>query len=373
MNFFRLNAGNSRIFGLDLLRFFAIMFVVVGHSKILLPEKYKDIVDDFLLDGVSIFFVLSGFLIGGILIKQLEKQPASGKLLINFWNRRWLRTLPAYILVLTFLVIYTYLLKPERLPSDWYKYYLFIQNFNVPQPPFFSESWSLSIEEWFYLLIPLALFSGLILFKTSVRTMIIWVLGIGTFAVIAYRYYIFQTASLSSFKEVDLAVMRQVLTRLDAIMIGVAGAFAAFYFPKVWARGSHFILAAAAVGALYFMKFHIPGYTSQYYVVWLPLLKSLAVLAMLPFLSQWKTVRWKVSRVVTFISLVSYSMYLINRTVVIDICIKFGLDNNLKHKHVIDENWQWEYLLFWFLTISLSFLLYKLVEMPFMQLRKKEK
>jgi hypothetical protein len=41
MKLFSLNAGTSRVFGLDLLRFFAIIFVVVGHSMILVPKEIK--------------------------------------------------------------------------------------------------------------------------------------------------------------------------------------------------------------------------------------------------------------------------------------------------------------------------------------------
>jgi peptidoglycan/LPS O-acetylase OafA/YrhL len=41
MKLFSLNAGTSRVFGLDLLRFFAIIFVVVGHSMILVPKDIK--------------------------------------------------------------------------------------------------------------------------------------------------------------------------------------------------------------------------------------------------------------------------------------------------------------------------------------------
>ena len=55
MSFFRLNTGHSRIFGLDLLRAIAILYVVFGHSAILVPEAYKDIIRKITLDGVAIF------------------------------------------------------------------------------------------------------------------------------------------------------------------------------------------------------------------------------------------------------------------------------------------------------------------------------
>ena len=129
MNFFKLDQGHNRVFGLDLLRFIAIIMVLIGHSLIFVPQEYKVKVYGFLLDGVSIFFVLSGFLIGGILIKQLEKSKPNYAGLLEFWKRRWLRTLPAYLVVLLFLLIYTAIVLPNNLPSDWYKFFFFLQNF----------------------------------------------------------------------------------------------------------------------------------------------------------------------------------------------------------------------------------------------------
>ena len=69
----------SRIFGLDFLRFVAVMLVVIGHGLALLPsfgslyEFFR--VFDFL--GVEFFFVLSGFLIGAIFLRTFSENSAS--------------------------------------------------------------------------------------------------------------------------------------------------------------------------------------------------------------------------------------------------------------------------------------------------------
>ncbi len=165
--FFNIELSENRIFGLDLLRFIAIFMVLLGHSLILAPEYIKPYVYRFIFDGVAIFFVLSGFLIGGILIKILNKEKPSFKGLLDFWKRRWMRTIPAYFLVLIFLIIYTLIFLPNNLPDDWYRFFFFTQNFlGHYRPGFFAEAWSLSIEEWFYLTVPLILFGFLIIFKT---------------------------------------------------------------------------------------------------------------------------------------------------------------------------------------------------------------
>jgi peptidoglycan/LPS O-acetylase OafA/YrhL len=59
----------NRNFGLDFLRFIAITTVLFGHSLILVPKDVKPYLKPFVIDGVAIFFVLSGFLIGQILLR----------------------------------------------------------------------------------------------------------------------------------------------------------------------------------------------------------------------------------------------------------------------------------------------------------------
>jgi peptidoglycan/LPS O-acetylase OafA/YrhL len=130
----------GRIFGLDVLRALAVLFVVYGHgynyvdggipvTLYLLPS----------LDGVTVFFVLSGFLIGRILLRTVAKHDFNGPMLVQFWIRRWFRTLPNYFLVLSFLVVaYSLLDRPE--PDDLWRYFLFSQNIAWPHPQFFVEA-----------------------------------------------------------------------------------------------------------------------------------------------------------------------------------------------------------------------------------------
>jgi peptidoglycan/LPS O-acetylase OafA/YrhL len=98
----------KRLFGLDLVRALAIILVLLSHSRNLLISFYPGL--DFLkaggFFGVELFFVLSGFLIGGILIKDIQAGFDFG-ILKNFWKRRWLRTLPNYylFLIINFLAV----------------------------------------------------------------------------------------------------------------------------------------------------------------------------------------------------------------------------------------------------------------------------
>lgn len=111
--------------------------------------------------GVDMFFALSGFLIGRILLK-LDSRVVRPRELLRFWARRWLRTLPLYYvtLLLRLLVTCAVLSYLHVMWGFWHMvpvrlYFFFMQSWAWPPPPFFTETWSLAVEEWFYLIFPL--------------------------------------------------------------------------------------------------------------------------------------------------------------------------------------------------------------------------
>src|SRR5215469_867181 len=135
-------AQSQRIAGLDLLRALAIVLVLIAHY----PKTGGGLLNRALnlgWIGVDLFFVLSGYLIGGQFFKLLVE---GNKIeLGDFYLRRILRTLPSYYAVLA---VY-FLLNP---PPSW-KYIVFAQNFDNPTR--FAPSWSLCVEEQFYFVFPL--------------------------------------------------------------------------------------------------------------------------------------------------------------------------------------------------------------------------
>jgi peptidoglycan/LPS O-acetylase OafA/YrhL len=172
-NIFSIDFGTKRVYGLDILRALAIIIVVLSHGGKLLPVRIALFQEKFLVDGVFLFFVLSGFLIGGILIKVLESKKATIKNLFSFWIRRWFRTIPNYFLILIILIIIGFTVYGGIGGANPLKYFLFLQNFNYPHPQFFSEAWTLSVEEWFYITIPILLFILVGIFKISPKRAIL--------------------------------------------------------------------------------------------------------------------------------------------------------------------------------------------------------
>jgi peptidoglycan/LPS O-acetylase OafA/YrhL len=112
--------------------------------------------------GVQLFFVLSGYLITSILLK--DRNASLGNYLKRFYWRRSLRIFPLYYLyLLVILVAYLVLKVPPAFADQWP--YLFTYTYNVRHilpnydgSPLLIHLWSLSVEEQFYLIWPLLVF-----------------------------------------------------------------------------------------------------------------------------------------------------------------------------------------------------------------------
>ena len=143
------------ILGLDVLRATAILLVLICHWAghfgywlgIAIPPAIEALGDT----GVAIFFALSGFLIGRILIAIGERRPG-WRDFATFLLRRALRTLPLYFLWLG-LLFAAFPPQAEALAVGM-RFLTLTQNLlaEMPADYYFAVSWSLAIEEWFYLL-----------------------------------------------------------------------------------------------------------------------------------------------------------------------------------------------------------------------------
>lgn len=157
---------STRIYGLDLTRAIAILLVLISHTSYIFKESSNPILDLFGFQGVEIFFVLSGFLIGNILLKIINSASFSFSDITYFWVRRWFRTLPLYFLILLVNIGIAYFVGYEITDNLWV-YFVFLQNFSSEHILFFPESWSLSVEEYAYIFAPITLFIGSVFFKNK--------------------------------------------------------------------------------------------------------------------------------------------------------------------------------------------------------------
>lgn len=350
-----------RNIGLDIARSIAIVMVLISHSRMFFTQ-YGDVqwlsFNGFF--GVEIFFVLSGFLIGRIIIKSVVEKPSLSNLL-TFYKRRWYRTLPLY-----FLMVFVLFLVGKQF--HWTNL-IFLQNFDDVSLGFFPVSWSLSIEEWFYLTVPfifLVIFSFAkvknkgILFLSVTILLLIFFNGIRVYEVIVNN------------PTWDYGVRKQIFLRLDSILTGVLIAGISVYYKKFYDLFKTSYLYVISIAGILFC-----GY---YYVIELEAGKeiinssffgrtflfsfvSLFFGLLIVALEKTDFTNIKISKLFNFISVTSYSVYLVHYELFIYL---------LKYNN---NSVQWSVLLLivsLVLTYVISHILYKYYEKPFMNLRDKK-
>jgi peptidoglycan/LPS O-acetylase OafA/YrhL len=149
----------KRIPQLDAMRGLAVLAVLAHNTD---KGLYTGFVARNGWMGVDLFFVLSGFLITGILLDTKTTQRYFQK----FYARRCLRIWPLYYCALLFMFVVVPLLRPseahqvfEPRSMPWWSYFVYLQNFLVPvvtqATGLLGVTWSLAVEEQFYLVWPL--------------------------------------------------------------------------------------------------------------------------------------------------------------------------------------------------------------------------
>ncbi len=357
-------SATQRIYGLDILRSIAILTVVYGHGMFILGTQInKKIYTLFALDGVTLFFVLSGFLIGGILLKTIANTSFTIHDVFHFWIRRWWRTLPVYFLVLSSVIVYFYYQHIPLPPLHTLtKYFFFLQNLHSIHPSFLPELWSLAVEEWFYFLIPILWYLSFLIFKFDRKKIILawifWIIiSVNLYRI--YRVHVYNIVDIITWGDV---ITKQVLTRLDSIMIGVLGAYVYRYHSTFW---NQYKTPFFIIGFILLAIPQIDGFLFQNIIFrsyFLLLTTSIGTLLLLPQLSSLKTSTGILYQFFTYISAISYSLYLVHLTIVEWLILPhLPLDTNIAVR----------YSLYWILSIILASLLYYFFEKPMIKLRDK--
>ncbi len=290
------------------MRAIAISSVLIAHGALFFGVRpFFNSIYPYGYFGVDLFFVLSGFLIGEILFRSLLRKRDKVGLgtLGNFWMRRWLRTLPNYYLFILINIAIAFWFA-QRLPPIW-KYLVFLQNLNHPPSIFFTESWTLAVEVWFYLLTPILFFAALKIAPSKFRisTLLIIVASIIVVTIVRSR-------DVAHLRPLPLFGARMtVIYRLDACMFGMFAAWVKQFFPEWFPRGRWIVFAAGLVviGFGIFFVGH-PGH-SVFYRRASFTATSLGAMMVLPLMDSWRAVP-SGGQIVVRMSLWAYSLYMAN-------------------------------------------------------------
>jgi peptidoglycan/LPS O-acetylase OafA/YrhL len=321
-----------RVFGLDFLRAAAIMSVVLAHGGLtavlvatvtqLAPSLAPKTIWFGLLShgglvGVELFFVLSGFLIGGILLRSAERF-VGPRGLVLFYSRRWFRTLPLFWLFVLLNVLLERWLRDRSIsPAEVFGHALFLRNFSHISLFFFPESWSLAVEEWFYLLFPAVLWLGCRFTPARFGNI---------FLACSVLFFLFAlTARINGALHPGANWVNgqrcTVIYRFDTLMMGMVAAWIAHAHPNMWRRAA---IPAAIIGMLIFLatyaglwSFHDGGATEAADTFFAKTFRftcfSLGFALLLPWAAQWKPARESiVHSALRKIALWSYALYLVH-------------------------------------------------------------
>lgn len=321
-----LNVG-QRIPELDGLRGLAILLILLGHhfnshfqAEPGSPLVYLIIALRYTWSGVDLFFVLSGFLIGGILLEQRQA--------VNYYRvfyvRRICRIFPLYYLLL--LLFFVFLLLGVGSVSPWLfqhplpflSYFTFTQNFAsvyyvayVGAPAaWLGVTWSLAVEEQFYFVMPW------VMRKVQPRRLPLILLSVIGLSIVL-RIFIYNNFAVGSIANYVLTP-----TRVDGLMMGVLLAYGIRqpqWWQKIIARrllvSLAFWLLGGGLVALNIWRQELTtaesivmttiGYT------WIGLFYTLLLLLLLLHQGQWVTAFFR-NPVMRWLGEISYSFYLLH-------------------------------------------------------------
>jgi peptidoglycan/LPS O-acetylase OafA/YrhL len=286
---------------LDAVRGLAVLLVLL-HNTNIYPSLHLGLISTNGWMGVDLFFVLSGFLITGIL---LDAKQSDGYFK-NFYARRCLRIWPLYYSALLFMFAVVPLLRPsqahaifEPRSSPWWAYPVFLQNFLVPIPTMatglLGVTWSLAVEEQFYLVWPLV-----VRFCTEgqLRRIAIAIICLSP----ALRFYL-------SLHQVN--IYSNTFCRLDGLMAGALLALvtrAANFLPSKLVTPAWILFLVSTPLALVIETFHAR---------WIGFSFIAAASVSFVYLALFSTQRWLqallTNRFLVYTGTISYGIYLLEK------------------------------------------------------------
>jgi peptidoglycan/LPS O-acetylase OafA/YrhL len=254
--------------------------------------------------GVDVFFVISGYLITTIIIKDLENNSFN---LVNFYERRARRILPALYFMIVVSIIFGWFILTPYFYRDLFQTItatsLFISNYliylksgyfaPIGELKPFLHTWSLAVEEQFYVIFPILL----LLFWRFVRVGTVWLLFI-----LLISSFLFCLWALSHHPNANFLLLPSRAWEL------LAGCLVAFFIQKKGLLSNNFFATLGLVAILFSVFVFDSSTPFPSYYTLIPVLGTIAII----IFANEKTLVAQILRIriIVGLGLISYSLYL---------------------------------------------------------------
>lgn len=381
-SFFALDLLDNRFPALHGVRFIAIISVVAYHvTWIFMGEQGIKLDPDFfnqsltVFFGMDLFFVLSGFLIGSILLRSLRKDGTQD--LRRFYLRRIFRTFPSYYVVLTVLAVAFPLTAAQKKHLVWE--YVYGTNF-LPLARgqvIMFWGWSLALEEQFYLTVPLLFF---LLHRLRSDRGRIGLLAVMWFAALVVRLVIYSRHRPWDDFILYGAVYFRTYTRFDTLVAGILLSFVHARYGEAIARWltdpfHRALLALPSLACLWLLlrpTMFGPDQVQLVHIFAWGTVTTIMYFGVVPLLlySDGAVQRWLSAHFFRRAATLGYGVYLVHIPIIDHLMVPAARALQARNHSML---WVWPAALFSTMVISLAlgYLLHVLIEKPSLRLRER--
>ncbi|MCR4378312.1 MAG: acyltransferase [Rhodospirillales bacterium] len=302
-----------RILSLDLLRGGAAFMVAIPHFFVIQSDAYP-FAEAISVIAVEIFFVLSGF----VLAPQIFHCINNPKEFRIFVARRWIRTLPPYVAALVMISV----IVGELQSTDFLQYLFFVQSIThiTLDNDYFAVAWSLSIEEWFYIIFPIFLLTIRTWVNPGVKAILLFV---AFFFILKMGYWLILGGDANDMR-------RAVMYRLDSIAFGVM----TYLYTKKVSRGFSiiyigFVLAVIGEAIIWRAIFSGEAELEKLLFLYISPIMAMSTIAILYRNENYFRKIWGISGISGYFGKISYSVYLFHLPIAYLINSHIGQNSSL--------------------------------------------